>query len=84
MAHIVLAHGILGFGHLSTLGHGIYSNGITALYCAAGHDVLEPAVDALGSLETRSKQLADAISKWPNDEPIHIVAHSMGGLNAGA
>lgn len=45
-------------------------------------DALFAKVDALGSIAHRASQLADAISaKFPAGD-IHIVAHSMGGLDS--
>lgn len=83
MANIVLAHGILGCGSILWFKNGIYFNGVAKLYRSKGHDVLETTVSCLGSLKTRTEQLAAAIqAKWPDDEPIHIVAHSMGGLDS--
>ena len=83
MANIVLAHGIAGCGNIFRFRHGFYFNRVAKLYTSKGHTVLEPTVAALGSLATRSDQLARAIkAKWPSDEPIHIVCHSMGGLDS--
>ena len=42
--------------------------------------VFAPSVDAVGSIETRSVQLARRIAAVPG--PVHIIAHSMGGLDA--
>jgi triacylglycerol lipase len=83
MANIVLAHGICGFGNILGFRNGFYFNSVAKLYRSKGHDVLEPTVDMLGSLQTRSDQLEAAIkAKWRDNEPIHIIAHSMGGLDA--
>jgi triacylglycerol lipase len=83
MAKIVLAHGILGVGSVPIFGGGIYFNRVAPLYTSRGHEVLEPTVDPLGSLDARSSELANTInSKWPGDDDIYIVAHSMGGLDA--
>lgn len=82
MARILLAHGFLGFASEGPLLH--YFNGIPELLGARGHEVLAPQVSPLGSLEQRSQQLAAAIAaRWPEgDAPIHVIAHSMGGLDA--
>ena len=43
---------------------------------------LFPPVSLLGSVQLRAQELADRIAKkFPNGE-IHIIAHSMGGLDA--
>lgn len=83
MARIVLAHGILGFGSVLPVQPIRYFNGIQALYKAAGHKVRCPTVSALGSLDTRSHELAaQVLTYWPDDgEPLYLLAHSMGGLD---
>lgn len=83
MANIVLAHGIFLRGNFPGFRNGFYFNGVAKRYRSKGHVVLEPTVAVLGSLATRSAQLAQAIqAKWPGSEPVHIIAHSMGGLDA--
>ncbi|WP_254513912.1 esterase/lipase family protein [Anatilimnocola floriformis] len=80
---IVLAHGILGFGGgLLPFGIG-YFNGVRGMLEQQGHEVFAPTVAPLGSLDARSRQLARQIqAHWPGDEPIAVIAHSMGGLDA--
>ena len=77
--NIVLAHGILGFGDMPFVN---YFNGVAEHLRAQGHKVLEPSVPPLGSIAERGKLLADAIRDWQKGEPIYIIAHSMGGLDA--
>lgn len=83
MKNIVLAHGVLGFETL--FGSIDYFNGVVDHLEKQGHSVIAPPVAAIGDITTRGRQLADAINKkWPisqNDE-VHIIAHSMGGLDA--
>ena len=80
---IVLAHGILGFGGgLLPFGIG-YFNGVRGILEQQGHEVFSPTVAPLGSLAVRSEQLARQIeARWPGDEDIAVIAHSMGGLDA--
>jgi triacylglycerol lipase len=81
---IVLAHGVLGFGQFipGNLQRINYFNEVKEHLEQRfpGTEVFAPGVDFRGSIETRGKQLADAI----NDirEPVHVIAHSMGGLDA--
>lgn len=83
MAKIVLAHGILGFNTIPILGAGLYFNGVVDLYESLGHEVAAPNVSPVGGIDERSAQLASAIAdKWPGDDDIVIVAHSLGGLDA--
>jgi hypothetical protein len=84
MARIVLAHGLLGFGSVLPNDPLTYFNGIHALYTGLGHDVICPFVAPLGSIAHRAGQLeAKILAKWPADdgEKIHLLAHSMGGLD---
>ncbi len=46
-----------------------------------GIDALYPNVEPTGGVVERAEQLRDLIRQW-TDEPINIVAHSMGGLDA--
>ena len=49
---------------------------------AQGHETVFPDVPALDSCEKRAKPLAEQIfAKYP-DGDIHIIAHSMGGLDS--
>jgi triacylglycerol lipase len=55
-----------------------YFRGLQEIY----PDALFPPVSGLGSVSLRAQQLADQIAKkFPSGE-IHIVAHSLGGLDA--
>lgn len=84
--HIVLVHGVLGFGLLPSLS-GIpivqYFNGV-ASHLGARHRVLEPSLNPIGSVAQRGDQLAATIEQLTlgPGERVHIVAHSMGGLDA--
>jgi triacylglycerol lipase len=84
MSTIVLAHGILGFGNLlpSSIPTVHYFNGVRAHLEGQGHKVLEPTVSAIGSVEERGNQLAKFLENAGGSEPLHIIAHSMGGLDA--
>jgi triacylglycerol lipase len=81
---IVLAHGVLGFGSLSgvpTLAN--YFNGVAAHLRRQGHVVIAPQVNPFGSVQQRDEQLAAAILRQvPSPEKMHLIAHSMGGLDA--
>ena len=83
MARIVLAHGILGFGSVLPLQPLNYFNGVRDLYVSMGHDVICPTVAALGSIAARSAELQrQVLARWADDGvPIHLLAHSMGGLD---
>ena len=84
MANIVLAHGILGFDKLlpGPVPSPHYFNGVAAHLTNRGHRVIEAKVDAIGSVEDRGNQLAEILKNAMPGEPLHIIAHSMGGLDA--
>lgn len=77
--NIVLAHGYLGF---ATLGPLHYFNDVAPILSSAGAQVVPTIVDPTGNLQQRSTQLARQISDRFHGQPVHIIAHSMGGLDA--
>src|SRR4051794_10441511 len=89
--NIVLVHGILGFSHLDVpLSPIDYFSGVAKFLRERFQDaaVIAPAVDPTAGIETRSTMLRASIEAAlagdglkPN-EPIHIIAHSMGGLDS--
>jgi triacylglycerol lipase len=82
---IILAHGILGYGAIPGVSSFLnYFNGVAAHLTRQGHTVIAPQVNPVGSVAQRGKQLAAAILEVPlsGDERLHVIAHSMGGLDA--
>ncbi len=81
---IVLAHGVLGFGEVIPGDWQIvkYFNGVKEHLEQRfpNTEVFEPSVDPKGSIETRGPKLAEAIGNL--GAPVHVIAHSMGGLDA--
>ena len=80
---IVLAHGILGFGEF-TFPFVNYFNGVAAhVHRRSGDTVIAPQVNPIGSVAHRGGQLAAEILGQPQaGGKLHIIAHSMGGLDA--
>lgn len=86
--NLVLNHGVLGFATL----HGIaYFNGVKEHLAAKfpGLRLMAAQVPPTGSIEARGAALGDQILRAMRpggdlapDEPVHIIAHSMGGLDA--
>ncbi|MDQ6981506.1 MAG: alpha/beta fold hydrolase [Mariprofundus sp.] len=74
---VVLIHGLFGFRQL--LWHD-YFQGVRPLYESMGLRVIAPSLPWAGSIEQR----ADALAKQLRQEagPLHLIAHSMGGLDA--
>ena len=84
--NIVLVHGILGFGRVGPIG---YFNGIAEdLHRRFGASVYAPALDPTAGTEKRAamlrQKIQEALSQRVLDplQPIHLIAHSMGGLDA--
>jgi len=87
MSTIVLAHGLFGFGDklpgFSSIFSLHYFNGVKAHLEARGHSVFAFQVNPVGSIVERGNQLADSIRDCKElVDTIHIIAHSMGGLDA--
>ena len=88
--NIVLVHGILGFSHLDVpLSPIEYFSGVAEFlrerFQAA---VIAPVLDPTAGIETRSEMLRASIEaalaggQLQPKETIHIIAHSMGGLDS--
>src|SRR5262245_26529161 len=82
-APIVLAHGLLGFARLAVRGITVatYFRGIPRLLEDLGNRVILTTVPATGSIATRSDALRREIQSHVGREPVHVIAHSMGGLD---
>lgn len=89
--NIVLVHGILGFSHLDTPLAPIYYFAGVAEHLRARFQnaaVVAPTLDPTAGISARSEQLRQVISSALQQgqlraaEPIHIIAHSMGGLDS--
>ncbi len=83
-APIVLAHGLFGFSRigLGPLTLTSYFRGIPEALRAAGNRVLVTRVHPIAGVEFRARRLGDRILRAFPDEPVHIIGHSMGGLDA--
>ena len=83
-APIVLAHGLLGFARIAVRGRTVaeYFRGVPALLEGAGNRVLVPEVPKAASIAARAGALAGAIRAGAGDAAVHVIAHSMGGLDA--
>lgn len=83
-APIVLAHGLGGFARLGVgrLTLTTYFRGLPALLQAAGNRVLLARVPPIAGVERRAARLGEQIERAFGDEPVHLIAHSLGGLDA--
>ena len=81
---IVFVHGFLGFDYLR-LGRwrlASYWSNLPDAVRAAGNRVFVARVAPLGSVAERAGQLKAFIEEHCPREPVHLVAHSMGGLDS--
>jgi triacylglycerol lipase len=83
-APIVLVHGVLGYDRLRLGGWTIasYFRGIPEFLQAAGNRILFARLSPTHGVPVRAAQLKALIDRESPDEPVHILAHSMGGLDA--
>ena len=83
-APIVLVHGLLGFdrvkvGPLTLLR---YFPGIEDALLAAGHRVGVPSLSKTRGVAHRAAELKRFIRERFPDDKVHVIAHSMGGLDS--
>jgi triacylglycerol lipase len=81
---IVLVHGLLGFDRVQVGGTTLvnYFPEIPELFQAAGNRVLIPALTPTAGVAERAGQLKEFLQAHAANEPVHIIAHSMGGLDS--
>ena len=82
-APIVLVHGLLGIGEVRLGGLTVteYFPGISQQLRAAGNRVLIPNLSLTAGVAERATELKRFINRESPSEPVHILAHSMGGLD---
>jgi triacylglycerol lipase len=81
---IVLVHGLLGVTRVQ-VGDWILANyfgEIPELLKAAGNCVLQPQLSPTGGVRERAGQLKEFLNHNVPNEPVHLIAHSMGGLDS--
>jgi triacylglycerol lipase len=83
-APIVLAHGLFGFTRigLGPVTLTSYFRGIPEAMQAVGNRVLVTRVQSVAGVERRARRLGEQIDRAFGDEPVHLIGHSMGGLDA--
>lgn len=81
---IVLVHGLLGFEKLQVANYTIasYFPRIPEALRAAGNRVLVPTLSPTAGIAERAQQLKDHLQRECPGEPVHLIAHSMGGLDS--
>jgi triacylglycerol lipase len=81
---IVLVHGLFGFDQVR-LGKWVlanYFNAIPHSLRSAGNQVLVPRLSPTGGIADRAAQLKTYLNDNCPGEPVHLLAHSMGGLDS--
>jgi triacylglycerol lipase len=83
-APIVLAHGLFGFTRIGVgrFTFTAYFRGIPEVLRTHGNRVLVTRVPPIAGVEDRARRLGDQIIRAFPDEPVHVIGHSMGGLDA--
>jgi triacylglycerol lipase len=85
-APIVLVHGFFGFDRIRMPGVGWtmanYFPKIPELLRSVGNRVLIPTLSPTGGVADRARQLKEFLNRESPDEPVHLFAHSMGGLDS--
>ncbi len=83
-APIVLAHGLGGFDRIGVgpVTLTTYFRGIPEALESSGNRVLVTRVPPLASVETRAGRLGELIEAAFGDQPVHLIGHSMGGLDS--
>jgi triacylglycerol lipase len=80
----VLAHGLLGFVRFAVQGITVasYFRNIPQFLEALGNRVILPRVPPTASISARAEVLKRAIVAQVGNERVHVIAHSMGGLDS--
>lgn len=83
-APIVLVHGFLGYDRIQLGGVVVreYFRGIDRYLAMFGNRVLVPRLSPTRSVAQRASQLKAYLDRHAPGEAVHIMAHSMGGLDA--
>lgn len=81
---IVLVHGLLGFDRIQMAGWVVadYFPGIPKMLKDAGNRVLIARLSMTAGIAERAAQLKELIDRESPNEPVHVIGHSMGGLDS--
>jgi triacylglycerol lipase len=80
---VVLVHGLFGFDRIGIGAASFhYFPRVAAQLQAAGNRVLVPCLSPTGGVERRARQLMRFLERNSPHDPVHLIAHSLGGLDA--
>jgi triacylglycerol lipase len=81
---IVLVHGLMGFDRIQLAGLTLadYFPGISSALKLAGNIVLIPWLSPTRGVADRAAELKRCLDIALGTEPVHLIAHSMGGLDS--
>ncbi len=83
--HLYLSPGMFGFGRLGSYNYfGHVERELSARFAAAGQEVVVHVIEDLptASIRRRATRLAEVVSQTSGEEPVHLLGHSTGGLDA--
>lgn len=80
---LIMVHGLFGFDSFRIAGWQAmnYFRGIGEALKAKGHRVAAPRLSPMGGVSDRARQLTEFIQQTHPNEKVHLMAHSMGGLD---
>lgn len=83
-APIILVHGLLGFDRIQVGGMTVanYFPGVRECLEPSGNRVLTPWLSPTKSIAERAVELKSFILRNVPEGPVHVIAHSMGGLDS--
>lgn len=83
--HVYFSPGMFGFGRLGSYNYFAHvERGLSARFAAAGHELVAHIIEDLptASIRRRATRLAEIVTRTCGDEPVHLLGHSTGGLDA--
>lgn len=83
--HVYLSPGMFGFGRLGSYNYFTHvERELAARFAGAGRELAVHVIDELptASIRRRATRLAEIVSQTSGEEPIHLLGHSTGGLDA--
>ena len=82
---VYLSPGMFGFGRLGSYNYFAHvERELIARFRAAGHELVAHAIDDLptASIRRRATRLAELVAETSGDDPVHLLGHSTGGIDA--